>query len=129
MRRVVFCLLLSLVCAAVPVKPDVRLSFFEAERTGEDVVLRWQTEAEQGARDFELYRMVALPAHGSGKLYLWKEHRTSSGEEESEGGSVGAEYRLEVVLQNGGRQVLLTGAGRSGLALRRAWSSIKAMFQ
>ena len=141
MRRVASFLLLFLTYAAVPATSDVRLSFFEVERVGGDVVLRWQTEAEQGARDFELYRMVfeqnasvrlaALPAHGSGKPYLWKENHTSGDDGGGSGrGDAHAEYRLEVVLQSGARQALpLEPTRRAAFTLRRAWSSIKAMLQ
>ena len=140
-RRITLCALLLAACAAAPTSPDVHLRFFGAERASEDVPLGRQTKAERGAQDVEPHRTSAgappllpvatLPAHSPGKPYAWGAWRTSLGVAEPSGAEdAQAGYGLEVAFQDDGRQALPPKPdGQVPLALRRAWSSIKAMLQ
>ena len=135
MRRVALLLPLLLVYAAAPPRPDVRLRFFNAEQGAASTTLTWQTEEENEAQSFRLYRrapstsrgfaqVATLPAHGSGRRYHYQDARVPAQTGEQ------VMYRLDVVLDSGLRQTIpLRPAGRPVALIPQAWGSIKAMFQ
>ena len=99
------------------------------------MTLTWQTEEENKAQSFRLYRRTAssgrnfvqvatLPAHGSERRYYYRDTWASKQ------GRGRTTYRLDVVFDNGLRHTIqLPSAGRDVALIPQAWGSIKAMFQ
>ena len=113
---------------------EVRLRYFDVEREDNAIVLKWETEVENGARTFELFRKTSQAveftlvgsseAHGVNRPYAYTDTQVYKSPEEL------IDYKLEVVFNSGLRQVLAERKfNYTPTALRRSWGSIKAMFQ
>ncbi|HEX7069387.1 MAG TPA: hypothetical protein VF190_01215 [Rhodothermales bacterium] len=113
-----------------------RVTLFEIQKDGSDLVISWQSDQEDGVREYELHRMtpysngeyVALEtvrAHGPGKVYRYRDDQVYKNAADM------IDYRLDVVFTDGSRQVgVKTGrVDYTSTAVRRTWGSIKAMFQ
>ncbi len=114
----------------------VKLSFFKVEdEAGRNFVLTWQAEQETSVRHYEVLRrtihsngvfipLKTLPAHGPNKPYTFRDdqvYKTAADQ---------VDYQLEVVFENGLRQILASkSVNYTPTAIRRTWGSIKAMFQ
>lgn len=113
----------------------VRIESFDVAEEGSAFVLRWQTDVEEEVRDFVLMRKTtssndefveihAVSAHGIGKPYIFRDDMVFKTAAEQ------VVYQLEVVFENGSRQVLIVESlNYTSTAVRRTWGSIKAMFQ
>lgn len=135
MRRVALFLPLLLMSAAAPPRPDVRLRFFEVEQGAAAMTLTWQTEEEDKAQSFRLYRRTAssgrdfvqvatLAPRGPGRRYYYRDVWAP---EQARGQTT---YRLDVVFDSGLRHTIqFPSAGRAFALIPQAWGSIKAMFQ
>ena len=113
----------------------VRIDFFRVGEMGNNLVVEWQTQVEEGVKEYELLRMTrftnnqfvrvkSIPPHGTDKSYIYRDDQVfkSSGEL--------VDYRLEVVYTDGAREQLASEqVNYTSTAIRRTWGSIKAMFQ
>jgi len=112
------------------------LNSFKVEKANSDLKITWQAEQEAGVREYELFRRSSnsnnqyvkiqrsFPAHGVGKVYTYVDDQVYKNNSQQIG------YRLEVVYDNGVRQILRTqNVDYTSTAVRRTWGSIKAMFQ
>ena len=126
---------LVLLLAAAAFGYGVRIESFDVDEEGSAFVLRWQTDVEEEVRDFVVNRKTAssndefveihsVAAHGIGKPYLFTDDQVFKTSAEQ------VVYQLEVVFENGSRQVLIVESlNYTSTAVRRTWGSIKAMFQ
>ena len=126
-------LVVLLVAAAFPY--GVRLESFDVSPEGSAFMLRWQTDQEEQVREFVVSRKTAMSndsfveihsvqAHGVGKPYQFRDDQVFKTAAEQ------VQYQLEVVYENGTRQVLVVESlNYTSTAVRRTWGSIKAMFQ
>jgi hypothetical protein len=113
----------------------VRLSFFEVSPEGRDFSLGWQMDVEDGVREYELLRRTpytndafvqvqTFRPQGPGRLYSFRDDQVYKAAADQ------LDYRLEVVYENGLREVVVTKSlNYTTTAVRRTWGSIKAMFQ
>lgn len=113
---------------------DALLDYFTIEESGNDFIVTWETVRESDIKRFELQRktpytndefvMVSEPdPHGIERQYLVRDTQVFKN-----GGEL-IDYRLQVVLADGSRQVLATKTvNYTPTAIRRTWGSIKAMF-
>lgn len=127
---IVLCAVLLVAAAS-----GVQLDYFRVEKEESAFVLRWQAEAEEGVRQYELYRKTPLSEdrfvkvhtvspHGPGIPYEFRDTQVFKDASET------VTYSLEVVLVGGERQTFeKISAEYTSTALRRTWGSIKAMFQ
>ncbi|MEM1096793.1 MAG: hypothetical protein AAGJ10_19515 [Bacteroidota bacterium] len=112
------------------------LNSFKVEKANSDLKITWQAEQEAGVREYELFRRSSnsnnqyvkiqrsFPAHGVGRTYTYVDDQVYKSNSQQIG------YRLEVVYDNGVRQILRTqNVDYTSTAVRRTWGSIKAMFQ
>ena len=112
------------------------LNSFKVEKSSSDLKITWQAEQETGVREYQLFRrssnsnnqyvkiQKSFSAHGIGKMYTYVDDQVYKNNSQQIG------YRLEVVYDNGVRQVLRTeNVDYTSTAVRRTWGSIKAMFQ
>lgn len=115
---------------------DAQVTLFEIQREGNDLVVIWQAELEDGVRQYELNRLTpysdggfvmikSVPAHGVGKQYRYRDNQVYKNAADQ------VAYRLDVVFQDGSRTVgvKLESVNYTPTAVRRTWGSIKAMFQ
>lgn len=128
-------LLLVLLTAAGSWTGEVRLSFFQVNAEQNDFVVSWQSDVEQEVQAYELQRrtrytngefnLVATVApHGTGQPYRYVDDQVFKSAAEQ------VDYRVEVVYENGLRQVLASkSVNYTPTAVRRTWGSIKAMWQ
>ena len=115
---------------------EARLSFFQIQEDRQDFIVTWQAEVEQQVRAYELMRRTQFTngqfvqvkqalAHGINKPYTLRDdqvYKNSSAEQ--------VDYQLEVIYENGVRQILATrSVNYTPTTARRTWGSIKAMFQ
>lgn len=113
-----------------------RVTVFEVQREGNDLVVIWQSELEDGVREYELRRQTpysdggyvlikAVQAHGVGKQYRYRDDQVYKNTADM------IAYRLDVVYQDGSREVGVKdfSINYTPTAVRRTWGSIKAMFQ
>lgn len=126
--------MLLLLTAAV-MSYGVKVQSFDVTPVGKDFTIRWQTEVEDEVREYEIFRRTpysndqfvrvhSARAHGTGKPYVFTDDQVYKA------GAEQLDYRLEVVYQNGLREVLaLKSLNYTSTAVRRTWGSIKAMFQ
>ncbi|MBT8399005.1 MAG: hypothetical protein KJO98_00895 [Rhodothermia bacterium] len=133
MRRLVVIAPVLLLTAATFFS-GVRLSYFNVESQGNEFVLTWETESEEQVDGFELHRRTSTtnhnfllvdshPAHGAKRTYTLRDDQVFKS------GSELIDYRLQAVLADGSRQVLiLKSVNYTPTAIRRTWGSIKAMF-
>ncbi len=124
-----------LVLTAASFGYGVKLEYFQIVPEGRDFVVKWQMETEDEVREYELTRRTpysnqqfvkvqALSAHGTGVPYEFRDDQVYKSASDQ------LDYRLEVVYQNGLREVVLTqSVNYTSTAIRRTWGSIKAMFQ
>ena len=111
-----------------------RLSFINVEPRGNDFVVTWQSDTEDGVLSYELHRKTTtsnndyalvsdVGVHGTGRTYSVVDDQIFKSASEL------IEYRLQAVLSDGSRQVLAsTTVNYTPTAVRRTWGSIKAMF-
>ena len=133
-RRILL-LLSVLVLTATSFGYGVKLEYFQIVPEGRDFVVKWQMETEDEVREYELTRRTpysnqqfvkveGLVAHGTGVPYEFRDDQVYKSAADQ------LDYRLEVVYQNGLREVVLTqSVNYTSTAIRRTWGSIKAMFQ
>ncbi len=131
-------LLITLLCTAglatAGFVNDALLDYFRIEESNSDFVISWETVREDGVRGFELHRKTphsndefvlineAAPI-GAAQQYLFRDTQVFKN-----GGEL-IDYRLQVVLEDGTRQILATKTvNYIPTAIRRTWGSIKAMF-
>ncbi|MFT5142543.1 MAG: hypothetical protein ACI80V_000463 [Rhodothermales bacterium] len=124
-----------LVLSAASMGYGVKLEFFEITPNGKDFTVKWQMETEDEVREYELTRRTpysnqqfvavqALHAHGVGLPYQFVDDQVYKMASEQ------VDYRLEVIYENGLREVVVTqSVNYTSTAIRRTWGSIKAMFQ
>src|SRR5690606_37615349 len=109
LRRWTFLLLAPLFVGAF-VLAGTRVTVFEVQREGNDLVITWQADAEEGVREYDLHRRTpysndqyvkikSLPAHGAGKLYRYRDDQVYKNAADM------VDYRLDVVYQDGSREV------------------------
>lgn len=134
LRRLAPILTVLLLCAA-SMGYGVKLQFFEVTAEGRDFAIKWQMEQEQEVREYELSRKTpytneqfvkvqAFQAHGTGIPYEFRDDQVYKSAAEQ------LDYRLEVIYENGLREVIITKSmNYTSTAVRRTWGSIKAMFQ
>lgn len=113
---------------------DALLNYFTIEEAGNDFVVTWETVRESDVKRFELHRKTPYTndefvlvkeqePHGTERQYLVRDTQVFKN------GSELIDYRLQVVLSDGSRQVLSTRTvNYTPTAIRRTWGSIKAMF-
>ncbi len=113
---------------------DALLDYFTIEESNGDFIATWETVREDNVRAFELHRKTPhtnnefvlikeLTPHGIAKQYLVRDTQVFKN-----GGEL-IDYRLQVVLDDGSRQILSTKTvNYTPTAIRRTWGSIKAMF-
>lgn len=113
----------------------VRLAFFTVETQNRDFIITWQMEVEDAVQEYELQRRTpysngefvkvqAFPPQGISKPYRYKDDQVYKSASEQ------VDYRLEVVYENGVRELLaVKSLSYTPTAIRRTWGSIKAMFQ
>jgi hypothetical protein len=113
----------------------VRLAFFTVENQSRDFIITWQVDVEEAVQQYELQRrtpysngeFVAVQSflpQGVSKPYRYKDDQVYKSVSEQ------VDYRLEVVYDNGVREVLAAKSlSYTPTAIRRTWGSIKAMFQ
>ncbi len=113
----------------------VQMRFFKIDEEGSDLVVSWQTDQEVEVREFELQRMTrftnnqfvkieSIEPHGTSKSYIYRDDQIFKASSEQ------VDYRLEVVYDNGVRELLAREqVNYTSTAIRRTWGSIKAMFQ
>lgn len=136
MKRFSSFLLLALFLAgATPFFNGVQLSYFDVRKEGNDLLISWQAEHEDGVRMYELHRRTPYSndsfmlvheadAHGAGKLYRYRDDQVYKTASEL------IAYRLEVIYQDGTRELMpIKEVNYTSTAVRRTWGSIKAMFQ
>ena len=123
-----------LLLAATTLFSGVRLTYFNVETSGNDFVLTWETDIEDQVREFELHRRTKStnnnfvlvdthPAHGTQRTYTLRDDQVFKAASEL------IDYRLQAVLGDGSRQVLVVqSVNYTPTAIRRTWGSIKAMF-
>lgn len=128
-------LLSALVLTAASFGYGVKLEYFQVVPEGRDFVIKWQMETEDEVRGYELTRRTPysnqqfvkvqeLSAHGIGIPYQFRDDQVYKSASDQ------LDYRLEVVYENGLREVVLTqSVNYTSTAIRRTWGSIKAMFQ
>lgn len=128
-------LLSALVLTAASFGYGVKLEYFQVVPEGRDFVIKWQMETEDEVRGYELTRRTPysnqqfvkvqeLSAHGTGIPYQFRDDQVYKSASDQ------LDYRLEVVYENGLREVVLTqSVNYTSTAIRRTWGSIKAMFQ
>ena len=134
MRLSLFILAGFLALGFVGNSQDALLDYFTIEESGNDFIVTWETVRESDIKRFELQRktpytndefvMVSEPdPHGIERQYLVRDTQVFKN-----GGEL-IDYRLQVVLADGSRQVLATKTvNYTPTAIRRTWGSIKAMF-
>lgn len=128
--------LLALACVLLMGANLAVLNSFKVEKTNSDLKITWQAEQETGVRQYELFRrssnsnnqyvkiQKSFPAQGIGRTYTYVDDQVYKNNSQQIG------YRLEVVYDNGVRQILRTeSVDYTSTAVRRTWGSIKAMFQ
>lgn len=135
MKRTALIGLVVLLTGASLLSGRVRLSSFQINEEGRDFVVTWQSELEEGVRQFELMRrtpnsndqfirVFEAPAHGPNLVYMFRDTQVFKS------GSEKLDYQLEAVYMNGVREVLRTqSVNYTSTAVRRTWGSLKAMFQ
>ncbi len=113
----------------------VKLAFFKVDSDGRNFTISWQMDQEEGVHEYELQRRTvhtnnefvkvkAIGAHGTNKPYQFVDDQVFKSASEQ------VDYRLEVVFNNGLRQILVSKSiNYTPTAIRRTWGSIKAMFQ
>ena len=134
-RSVVLLVLAPLLLGAV-LLAGARVTLFEVQKDGSDLVISWQSEQEDGVREYELQRRTpysndqfvrikTVPAHGPGKLYRYRDDQVYKNAADM------VDYRLDVVLTDGSREIGVRtySINYTSTAVRRTWGSIKAMFQ
>ncbi|MFT4604611.1 MAG: hypothetical protein ACI9W4_001344 [Rhodothermales bacterium] len=133
--RPISVLLSVLVLTAASFGYGAKLEYFEIVPDGRDFVVKWQMETEDEVREYELTRRTpysnqqfvkvqGLVAHGTGVPYEFRDDQVYKSASDQ------LDYRLEVIYQNGLREVVLTqSVNYTSTAKRRTWGSIKAMFQ
>ncbi|NNE69050.1 MAG: hypothetical protein HKN29_01670 [Rhodothermales bacterium] len=134
MRRIPV-LLAALVLTAASFGYGVKLEYFQVVPEGRDFVVKWQMETEDEVRGYELTRRTPysnqqfvkvqeLASHGVGIPYQFRDDQVYKSASDQ------LDYRLEVIYENGLREVVLTeSVNYTSTAIRRTWGSIKAMFQ
>lgn len=110
------------------------MTYFNVETSGNDFVLTWETDIEDQVREFELHRRTKSTnnnfvlvdthaAHGTQRTYSLRDDQVFKAASEL------IDYRLQAVLGDGSRQVLVVqSVNYTPTAVRRTWGSIKAMF-
>ena len=133
-RRLPIILSVLVLCAA-SMGYGVKLEFFEVTADGKDFTIKWEMETEEEVREYELTRRTpysnqqfvkvqAISAHGPGVPYEFRDDQVYKSASDQ------LDYRLEVIYENGLREVVVTkSVNYTSTALRRTWGSIKAMFQ
>ena len=128
-------ILALLVLTAASFGYGVKLEYFEVSPEGKNFTVKWQMEAEEDVREYELTRRTpytnqqfvkvqAMAAHGVGVPYEFLDDQVYKT------GSDQLDYRLEVIYNNGLREVVATkSVNYTSTAMRRTWGSLKAMFQ
>ena len=123
-----------LVLTAATMLGGARLSYFNVETQGNEFVLTWETDLEDQVDEFELHRRTSTtnnnfvlvdshPAHGTQRTYTLRDDQVFKSASEL------VDYRLQAVLTDGSRQVLVVrSVNYTPTAIRRTWGSIKAMF-
>lgn len=107
---------------------------FGVTKQGNNLVISWVSEFEDGVREFELHRrtpnssdyrrITTIAAHGPGKRYSYTDDQVYKNAADM------VDYQLVVVYQNGSKEVVSTvSINYTSTAVRRTWGSIKAMFQ
>lgn len=113
-----------------------RVTVFEVQKEGNDLVVTWQAELEDGVREYDLRRhtpysngefvlIESVQAHGVGKLYRYRDDQVYKNAADM------VDYRLDVVYEDGSREIGVKthSINYTSTAVRRTWGSIKAMFQ
>ncbi|MBO6574882.1 MAG: hypothetical protein JJ896_05670 [Rhodothermales bacterium] len=133
--RLIPLLVSVLVLTAASFGYGVKLEYFDVTPEGQDFILKWQMETEDEVQEYELTRRTpysnqqfvkvqALSAHGIGVPYEFRDDQVYKSASDQ------LDYRLEVIYQNGLREVVITkSVNYTSTAVRRTWGSIKAMFQ
>ena len=134
MRRILPIIVCILAIAATGFVNDALLDYFRVEESNSDFVITWETVREDGVKLFELHRKTphsndefvliteATPL-GPARQYLFRDTQVFKN------GSELIDYRLQVVLEDGSRQILASKTvNYTPTAIRRTWGSIKAMF-
>ena len=113
-----------------------RVTVFEVQKEGSDLVVSWQSDLENDVREYDLLRRTpysndqfvrikTMPAHGAGKLYRYRDDQVYKNAADM------IDYRLDVVFSDGSREIGVRSESinYTSTAVRRTWGSIKAMFQ
>ena len=112
-----------------------RVTRFDVQREGNNLVISWQSDVENDVREYELHRRTpnssdfrrikTVAAHGSGKLYRYIDDQVYKNAADM------VDYRLDVVYQDGSKEIGVRSysINYTSTAVRRTWGSIKAMFQ
>lgn len=114
----------------------VELAFFNVAVEGNDLVVTWQANREEGVRQYELRRRTPaskgqyvridppIAPQGVGKLYRYVDRQVYKQPADE------VAYQLWVIFTDGTAQQLAEQAvNYTPTAVRRTWGSIKAMFQ
>lgn len=113
----------------------VSLNFFKVDRENNDMVVTWESAAEDGLAHYEVQRktpftnnqyvLVAKTSpHGTKRVYRVMDDQVYKMSNEQ------VDYRLEAVYGNGVREELASqSVSYTPTTVRRTWGSIKAMFQ
>ena len=128
--------LLILLTAASWRLGKVEIGMFEVREENGDFVTTWTTTLEEDVREFEVVRRS--PSSPNDTFVPVKDplkpraDRTYSVRDTQvfKSGQEKLDYRLEVVYNNGVREVLRTqSVNYTTTVVRRTWGSLKAMFQ
>ncbi|SHK61387.1 hypothetical protein [Rhodothermus profundi] len=113
----------------------VELAFFKVTAEGNDLVVTWQANREEGVQRYELRRrtpaskgryvlIAQIAPQGVGKPYRYVDRQVYKQAADE------VAYQLWVIYGNGTAQLLAEQAvNYTPTAVRRTWGSIKAMFQ
>ena len=134
MKRSILFILILLVAGWGMFFSSVRLGQFRIDAENSDLIVSWQTEVEDGIKEYSVRRLTRLnqdfveiarvPAQGANKLYVYRDDDIYKTAAET------VEYALIAIDADG----VETNLGRRQIAytptaVRRTWGSIKAMFQ
>ncbi|NND71019.1 MAG: hypothetical protein HKN43_05520 [Rhodothermales bacterium] len=134
MRLILSTIICLFAVAMVGFVNDPLLDYFRVEESNSDFVITWETVREDGVKSFELHRKTphsndefvlineATPI-GPARQYVFRDTQVFKS------GSELIDYRLQVVLADGSRQIMASRTvNYTPTAIRRTWGSIKAMF-
>ncbi len=134
MRSLLYLFVFLALTGASLLDNTVKLRYFTVEHEDNAFAIAWESEEEQDVASYELYRKTSFAVefvqigtadpHGIDKAYTIQDDQVYKAASEQ------VDYRLEVVFNDGVRQLLAEKkVNYTPTAIRRSWGSIKAMFQ